>query len=868
MTVTDKEQPTILLAPNLCSRIIIQQHQEKYLHFFCYSSIECYIELWTNLSPKKYWIGIPFTQSNNHDYYLKVDTTHLPLDDYEFTLRFAITNDNPKQWCWLGKPNENGIIRIVHHDNTIPYITAPTFAAIPQLKFVAKEHFSMTTTDLWHFKTQKYSSNNTCFSLGRLNHPIHSYIAFIRKGSTWLTPVAGMDNFKDRSSTERWQLFLYQDSDRGNIHLWMVTSQNSTCWLAPNSTSQGDATFNFYYNPESDDAAHLLILSTSKTESFARLIQLALKYYQHSIKKQDDNKTVNTRIDPPILLDRLGFCTWNAFGKDVDMNKVDSALSSLKANQIPVGYLLLDDGWQQVSDSNQQLIGLDACQNKFPGGLEYTIQRLKQDYTFIQYIGVWHTLWGYWNGIDKSFSTNYKDEWCSYQAIKNNNSLEESIGILKNPDVFYYDFYKFLNQVGVDFVKVDNQGSFQDLVTTTDKEKMDLWDKYRQAMVENADRFLKGQVINCMSLTPHILLNPVLSDINSSIFRNSDDFFPNEKESHPWHIYANAINTLWTTHYPAIGDWDMFQSDHPFAEYHATSRAISGGPIYITDLPNRHNTDLIYKLLGQNRHLGYTILRSAQAPQPTFETVFNNPMSNQSLLSLYNVNREQSSFGQNQKRPPCYWIPEYGVCGFWNTGPNIRLGVVTNDIFGIKKTSMAPTIAYVVYGSDQGKLMYLPRQVIGDKKYNNSSSRAITVKVDGFGTSLVSISPIRSLGYLSVACLGLMDKFNGTKAILKTDLVKASNNSSCYYAIYKAWLSHRSASCGFWIGREKSVTKHCHSHLRMIPQRVFMDGTLLNSTKDWSWSAENELLTVNMMNISLDVSSTDYFYIQIDIKLI
>lgn len=57
-------------------------------------------------------------------------------------------------------------------------------------------------------------------------------------------------------------------------------------------------------------------------------------------------------------------------------------------------------------------------------------------------------------------------------------------------------------------------------------------------------------------------------------FRNSDDFFPDAMESHSWHIYANAINALWTAHYPVVGDWDMFQSDHPFAEYHASRYSI------------------------------------------------------------------------------------------------------------------------------------------------------------------------------------------------------------------------------------------------------------------------------------------------------
>lgn len=97
-------------------------------------------------------------------------------------------------------------------------------------------------------------------------------------------------------------------------------------------------------------------------------------------------------------------------------------------------------------------------------------------------------------------------------------------------------------------------------------DKINVWDTYRQSVAKQADVFLCGQVVHSMALTPHIVFHPILSQ--NSIFRNSDDFFPHEKDSHAWHIYANAINALWTCN--LIGDWDMFQSDHPFAEYHAS----------------------------------------------------------------------------------------------------------------------------------------------------------------------------------------------------------------------------------------------------------------------------------------------------------
>ncbi|KAK7839012.1 galactinol--sucrose galactosyltransferase [Quercus suber] len=44
-------------------------------------------------------------------------------------------------------------------------------------------------------------------------------------------------------------------------------------------------------------------------------------------------------------------------------------------------------------------------------------------------------------------------------------------------------------------------------------------------------------------------------------------------------------------------DWDMFQSTHPYAEFHAASRAISGGPIYVSDSVGKHNFKLLKSLV-------------------------------------------------------------------------------------------------------------------------------------------------------------------------------------------------------------------------------------------------------------------------------
>jgi hypothetical protein len=169
----------------------------------------------------------------------------------------------------------------------------------------------------------------------------------------------------------------------------VVLCQYADCYLS----FETDNSITFHNNPGKD--AHLLIVSTSEKQNFAYLIQIALKYYQNSIKQVPvGQKNIPKEEDlmleaDKILLERLGYCTWNAFNKDVDIYKVRAALDSLKNHKIPVEYLMLDDGWQSITEKHQ-LASFDACLSKFPDGLRITVSQLKSEYPFIQYFGVWH----------------------------------------------------------------------------------------------------------------------------------------------------------------------------------------------------------------------------------------------------------------------------------------------------------------------------------------------------------------------------------------------------------------------------------------------------------------------------------------------
>jgi raffinose synthase len=83
-----------------------------------------------------------------------------------------------------------------------------------------------------------------------------------------------------------------------------------------------------------------------------------------------------------------------------------------------------------------------------------------------------------------------------------------------------------------------------------------------------------------------------------------DDFWCTDPSGDPngtfWlqgcHMVHCAYNSLWMGNF-IHPDWDMFQSTHPCAEFHAASRAISGGPIYVSDAVGKHNFELLKSLV-------------------------------------------------------------------------------------------------------------------------------------------------------------------------------------------------------------------------------------------------------------------------------
>ena len=286
--------------------------------------------------------------------------------------------------------------------------------------------------------------------------------------------------------------------------------------------------------------------------------------------------------------------------------------------------LILDDGWQDVAwmdlpadappvkphnRNHGWLRSFGTNRETFPDGLAPLIREAKQRFG-VEHFGVWHTLQGYWCGVDPDGPL--ADRYRIHRREARN------LGIFVLPKVsargavdpddagrFFDDWHRELAEAGVDFVKVDNGGSTPEFCDAA--EAVRYTHAYAAAVRASAGKhFGPGGLLPCMSMENAIAAAPDPGHA-VHVYRNSDDFFPEIEHSHPAHARDNAAAALWTSAF-AIPDWDMFFSVHPWAGFHAALRAISGGPVYVSDEVGDHDPQLIRRLVdGEARALRFAM---------------------------------------------------------------------------------------------------------------------------------------------------------------------------------------------------------------------------------------------------------------------
>lgn len=331
----------------------------------------------------------------------------------------------------------------------------------------------------------------------------------------------------------------------------------------------------------------------------------------------------------PESLRGFGWCTWDSLGTNVSEQAIIAKMEEFAAKHVPVSWVLIDDGWSQVE--NGKLTGFDADTTRFPQGLSHTIDVLKHDFG-VRYVGVWQAFQGYWHGVDVDAlagKPESDDDWYEYykQEYPYGDARVEDPKLLvsrsafetlpngmaiptANPEraaLFWRTWNTHLDGAGIDFVKVDSQGTLPVLTRGLESyaslgvrhdavEYATNWIRHED---DNGDwEYAHLAVIHCMGMTPENYWQRCAE----GVARTSDDFFPNIPESLAEHAIENAYCSL------LIGclcycDWDMFWTRHPHARTHMLLRWISGGPIYCSDKLGETDSDLLAPLFDADGNL-------------------------------------------------------------------------------------------------------------------------------------------------------------------------------------------------------------------------------------------------------------------------
>lgn len=347
------------------------------------------------------------------------------------------------------------------------------------------------------------------------------------------------------------------------------------------------------------------------------------KAVENSFVVAAKNKLIQTPLKKekayPDALKGLGWCTWNAFYHDVTADGIRRKLEEFRKKQVPVKWIMIDDGWSEVKDF--KLLSLHEDRSKFPEGLKTFIQEIKEEYG-VEYVGIWHAFTGYWFGVDEEGEL-YRENKDLF--LKNPAGL-----ILPVPDEekafqFFDKWHSWLREQGVDFLKVDAQGNALEFYKHL-PQSCGMVQALHNALERSVLKNFGGNMINCMGMTSL----DVYSRESSAVMRNSDDYFPDKEHGFTDHIMQNAYNAVFNGQL-FYCDYDMWWTRHSSAKQSCALRAISGGPIYVSDKIGETDPQYLLPLIDKD---GY-IKRCDHAAKPTLECLFTDPRGKD--LTLFNT---------------------------------------------------------------------------------------------------------------------------------------------------------------------------------------------------------------------------------------
>ncbi|KAJ1306273.1 hypothetical protein OPQ81_010976 [Rhizoctonia solani] len=521
-----------------------------------------------------------------------------------------------------------------------------------------------------------------------------------------------------------------------------------------------------------------------------------------------------------IFENKLTYCTWNSLQPPTPTIGASAlkALEHFHSIGVRPAIFLIDDGWQDVKSFRLQSFGCKQFfLDKFNNLAE--IVKIAKDKYGVEHVGVWHTIQGYWQGVEpKKFASKYsliKVTKDGYPGPAEEEGFEYYIPHPDSVQSFFNDYYATLRDAGVTFTKCDNMASIDHIASAVEVtftkpgeeflgnsiDIVTLRRAYVQAVTTSAlESFGAANVIWCMGMTPRVLLGEIglCGKGVKRVVRNSDDYYPNEPDSHRYHVFTNTINGLLLNELDVQPDLDMFQT-HPYVSpegdihststgisqgsFHASFRVFGTGPVTITDVPYKSNPDILAKMVGDC------------SPEASPSVVIQASTAFTVLNDVFDPRIMWPGVGKGLK---LYVDRTIGIWNVQSGDSKLVEFITTSDIsqaLGIPLNSLPAVVLYIQSSNPETE-----RVMLRDVPNALHPTAPIRIELDPLGWATVGVVEVESLGDQSkLACPGLVDKYLALQGITETRVDR--EGAGWTYTI----VSKCSGTLGLWITSSLSI---------------------------------------------------------------
>ena len=463
----------------------------------------------------------------------------------------------------------------------------------------------------------------------KVKDEISGFMAVNRFCEFWCEPIFGKDFETVPSET---QMLTFKKKDGKFVVVLPVVNDTYKCVFEGKSKDTFTARMFSWCNDLFSCRGLSFVYAEGENPSvLAELcVKTALEILNNGIRTREERRY-------PEILEKLGWCTWDSMQIRVSEDGIVEKCQEFKDKNIPINWAMIDDMWAEIRDFYGQeydtkldmihlmhssaLYHFEADPIRFPEGLSGVIEKVKE---FGIKAGMWLPTTGYWRGIDpdgKAFEI-LKD-----YLIQAENGYWLPDWKSENAYKYFKTFFKFFRECGAEFIKIDNQSMimrYYKNLAPVGKTVREYHDGLEAAAGEEFD----SAMINCMGTASE----DVWSRTVSPVTRCSGDFKPENREWFAKHIMQCAYGSMFLGQFYWC-DWDMWWTDDAQAEKNSLMRAVSGGPIYVSDMIGRSKKELLDPLCLSDG----TILRCSRPGIPTADCVCENPTENGKALKIQNM---------------------------------------------------------------------------------------------------------------------------------------------------------------------------------------------------------------------------------------